>query len=702
MKGNGITLNLIAAAGFLGALMTPSPGLAESADPVLEEVVVTASKRAESLQDISFAITALDLDGMERQQFADLKDISFSVPNLIVYNNQTTVNSAAPFIRGIGQDDSTPVQEQGVAIYMDDVYMARSQGALLDLIDFERVEVLRGPQGTLYGRNSSGGAIRFITRKPPLEDNLFVGKVVYGDLDRLDLGISAGMPLVEGVSGIKFDGLHRKRDGHMTRRSDGADVNRIDRQAGRLALRYAPDEAWQVDLVVDATRDRSGMQAPAPIGPSLSGDLAGGYAPLFGDVYTTDADVADQNRFNGWGASATLRWAKDFGEWKSVTAYREFDNLFWSDLGGRTGNLDLFRDMTHRQITQELQFVSPALGRFTYVAGLFFMNEEFDLLDRFLFVHDYTQTTNSFAAYGEATLALAERWSLSLGGRWTKDDKEIDEDGVGLGGTFSVRDLGSDWSDFSPKVALKWQVSDQAMLYLSAQEGYKAGAFQGFPQQLTDLTEEILDPEQVRAYEIGAKTEWAEGRIVANMAYFFSDYDQKQINAFNPATLGFVARSADAEIRGLELEVAAQVADGLRIFGLLGTLNAKITNADPSDPLVPPKGTRLPFVPEVHIKAGLNWERELAGGGQLFLDANIAWKDKTYFAIFNEPFAVQPAHELIDGRVGYRTADSRIEVALGARNVTDEAWAYTAAVIDGGTLWMADPRTWSVSFRYGL
>ena len=701
MKGNRITLHLAAAAGLLGAWWAPS-ALAQTDGRILEEVVVTASKRAESLQDVSFAVSALDQDGIESAQFADLKDISFSVPNLIVYNNQTTVNSSAPFIRGIGQDDSTPVQEQGVAIYMDDIYMARSQGALLDLIDFERVEVLRGPQGTLYGRNSSGGAIRFITRKPPLEENLFVGKVVYGDLDRLNVGISAGMPLVEGTSGIKFDGLYRKRDGHMTRRSDGADVNRIDRQAGRLALRYAPDEDWLVDLAIDATRDRSGMQAPTPIGPSPSGSLAGGYAPLFGDIYTTDADVADQNRFNGWGASATIRWGKEFGEWKSVTAYREFDNTFWSDLGGRTGNLDLFRDMTHRQITQELQFVSPELGRFTYVAGLFFMNEEFDLLDRFLFVHDYTQTTNSFAAYGEATVSLAERWSLSLGARWTKDDKEIDEDGLGLGGAFSVQGLDSDWSDFSPKVALEWQVSDRAMMYLSAQEGYKAGAFQGFPQQLTDLTEEILDPEQVRAYEIGAKTEWAEGRIVANMAYFFSDYDQKQLNAFNPGTLGFVARSVDAEIRGLELEVAAQVADGLRIFGLLGTLNAKITNSDSSDPLVPPKGTRLPFVPEVHLKAGLNWERQLASGGRLFLDANIAWKDKTYFAIFNEPFAAQPAHELIDARVGYRTADDRIEIALGGRNLTDQAWAYTAAVIDGGVLWMADPRTWSVSFRYGI
>ena len=701
MKGNRIALNLAAAAGLLGALQAPLAA-AQADGPILEEVVVTASKRAESVQDISFAVSALDQDSIERQQFADLKDISFSVPNLIVFNNQTTVNSVAPYIRGIGQDDSTPVQEQGVAIYVDDVYMARSQGALLDLLDFERVEVLRGPQGTLYGRNSSGGAVRFITRKPPLEENLLVGKVIYGDLNRLDIGLSAGAPLAAGKAGIKFDGIHRKRDGHMTRRSDGADVNRIDRQAGRLALRLAPDEAWMLDLAVDATRDRSGMQAPAPIGPAPGGKLAGGYAPLFGSVYVTDADAEDRNEFDGWGASATIRWRRESGELKSVTAYREFDNSFGSDLGGRTGNLDLFREMQHRQVTQEIQYVSPELGRFSYVAGLFFMSEEFDLLDLFLFSHDYTQTTKSYAAYGEATVSLSERWSLSLGGRWTKDDKKIDEDGVGLGGAFSVRGLGRDWTDFSPKAALKFQVSDQAMMYVSAQEGYKAGAFQGFPQRLTDLTEEILAPELVRAYEIGAKTEWAEGRVMANAAYFFSDYDQKQINAFNPATLGFVARSLDAEIRGLELEIAAQVAEGLRIFGLLGTLNAKVTNSDLSDPLVPPKGTRLPFVPEVHIKAGLNWERQLAGGGRLFLDASIAWKDKSYFAIFNEPFAAQPAHELIDARAGYRTADDRIEIAVGGRNLTDQAWAYTAAVIDGGTLWMSDPRTWSASFRFSL
>jgi len=675
---------------------------AESSDleERIDEVVVTATKRAESIQEIPISVTALDMETIENQQFSDLKDMSFSVPNLIVFNNQSTVNSAAPYIRGIGQDDSTPVQEQGVAIYMDDVYMARSQGALLDLLDFERIEVLRGPQGTLYGRNSSGGAIRFISRKPPLNDEMLIGQLTVGSFERTDVGASFGTSLVPDKLGIKIDAISRDRDGYMTRLSDGEDVNRIDRQAARIALRYAPDDAWLADFVVDATRDRSGMQAPVPIGPAPDGSLPGGFTPLTGDIYTTDADVPDLNEFDGYGAAATIQWTGGIGEFKSVTAYREFDNEFWSDLGGRTGNLDLYRNMSQRQFTQELQYVSPSDGSFNYVAGLFFMDEEFDVLDLFLFSHDYTQSTQSVAAYGEATFDFSDRLSATVGARWTRDEKEIDEDAVGIGGAFSVRGLEKSWTDFSPKVAVDYRITDTALIYVSAQEGYKAGAFQGFPQQLTDLTEETLNPEEVRAYEIGAKTEWLEGDLTANFAYFFSDYDQRQINAFNPATLGFVAKSVDAEISGLEVEFRGRISAGLSVYAFLGTLDGEVTGSDPNDPLVPPEGTRLPFVPEVNVKAGLDWERMLAGGASIFVNANVAWKDKTYFAIFNEPQAVQPSHELVDARIGYRTADQRFEVALGGKNLTDEEWAYTAAVVDGGTLWMAEPRTWSLTFRY--
>lgn len=666
----------------------------------LEEIVVTARKRNESIQDIPVAVSAVTEAAMERQQFRDLRDMSFSVPNLIAFKNQTTANSSAPFIRGVGQDDSTPVAEQGVATYVDDVYMARSQGALVDLIDFERVEVLRGPQGTLYGRNSSGGALKFVTRKPSLTETRFVGDVTVGTFDRLDLRAAYSAPLIEDKVGVKIEAVARDRDGYMTRVDNGDEVNRIDRQAARLSLRYAIADNLMLDVALDGARDRSGIQTPSAIQPAANGALPGGYEFLYGDPYRTGADVRDKNVFNGWGASNILAWQTGLGEFKSVSAYRRFDNEFYSDLGGRPANLDLYRVLDHRQFTQEFQLASSGDGAFDYAIGLFYLEEKFHNVDVFLFLADYVQSTKSYALYGEGTYQIFDRTRITFGGRYTQDKKTIDGDYIGIGGTFSVSDLKADFNNFSPKIGIDYRLNDRALIYATATEGYKAGGFQGFPQNLTDITQEIVRPENVRAYEIGAKTEWLDGRVVLNGAAFFSDYTDRQLNSFNPATLGFVARSVDAEIKGIELELTAALTADLTLSGFVSTLDGKVTKADATDPLVPPVGKKLPFVPDVSGKIGLDWNIPVASGAEWFIGTNVAYKGKIYFATFNEPFAVQKAHELVDARFGYRTADEKLEISLGGRNLTDKEWADTGAVIDGGVLWMAEPRTWSVTFRY--
>ncbi len=681
--------------------MHAAPTLAQEASAGLEEVTVTARKRSESLQEVPIAITAVSEEDYRRQQFSDLKDMAYSIPNFNVYNNQTTTNSSAPYIRGLGQDDSTPVQEQGVATYVDDVYMARSQGALVDLLDFERIEVLRGPQGTLYGRNSSGGAIRFITRKPDLDESRFIADATFGSFNRTDFRASFSTPIVEGKTAVKLDLVSRDRDGYITRLSDGRDVQRIDRQAARVALRHAFSDAVTLDVTLDAARDRSGMQSPTPIGPAPGGSLPGGYAPLTGDIYTTAGDAPDVNTFDGWGGSSTLTWETGLGQFKAVTAYRRFDNEFGSDLGGRTGNLDLYRFLDQRQFTQELQLASGGDGRLDWVVGFFYLDESFNNEDAFLFFHDYTQESKSVAAYGEATFAVSDAVNVTVGGRYTRDKKTIDMDFVGLGGAFSVNGLSKSFSEFSPKLGLDWKISDDVLLYASVSEGYKAGAFQGFPQNLTDLTVEILKPENVLAYEVGAKTEWSDGRVILNGALFFSDYSDKQLNAFNPGTLGFVARSVDSEIQGAELELTARPNESLAIFASAGFIDAKITkSAFPTDPLVPPRGRKLNFVPEFSGKVGFSYDVGLANGGSVILGANVAYQSKVFFAVTNEPFASQKAHELVDAQIGYRTPDENWQITLGVRNATDVEWAFTGALIDGGTLWMAEPRTWSINFRF--
>lgn len=679
------------------AIMSGAAGAAD-----LDEVVVTARKRAESIQDVPVAVTAMSAESMRRQQFQSLKDANFSVPNLSAFNNQTTVVSAATFIRGVGQDDSTPVQEQGVATYIDDVYMPRAQGGLLDLLDFERIEVLRGPQGTLYGRNSSGGAVKYVTRKPSLTDTAVIAQATVGSFERRDLAASFSAPLVDGKLAAKVDVVSRDRDGYIAQRSTGKDLSRIDRDTARLALRWQASDTVLVDVAVDGTRDRSGLQGGTPIEPKPGGKLPGGYAPIYGDLYTSGADVEDLNEFDGWGASATVTWDNAVGQFKSVSSYRTWDTVFWSDLGGRPANLDLFSDMDGKTFTQEFQLASSGDGKLKWVVGAFLMQEKLDILNRFLFLHDYVQDTDSMAVYGELTYPFTDRLRLTVGGRLTEDKKEISMFGVGLGGTFRKDGLKIDFNDFTPKVALDFSLSDDALIYASAQDGYKAGAFQGFPQQLTDLTVEYLRPESVRAYEVGAKTSWLDGDLTLNGALFLSEYDRKQLNIFNPATLGFVSRTTNAEMSGVEIELAWRPSENLTINGFLATFDGEITKSNAADPLLPKKGTKIAFMPDISAKLGFDYSVPRAGGGEFFVGGSVQHVGKIYFAVYNDPQVVQKPYELVDARIGYRAADDRLEIALGGRNLTDEEYAYTASAVDGGTLWMAEPRTWSLSFRYQL
>lgn len=696
LRGESKNIGLL----LIVALPMALPELAYGSE--LDEIVVTARKRTESLQDVPVAVTALGEEAFRRQQLNSLKDANFSVPNLSAFNNQTTVVSAATFIRGVGQDDSTPVQEQGVATYIDDVYLPRAQGGLLDLLDFERIEVLRGPQGTLYGRNSSGGAIKYVTKKASLTETSVITQATIGSFERRDLAASFSSPLVEGRLAAKVDVASRNRDGYITQVSTGNDLSRVDRDTARIALHWQASDDVTVDLTVDGTRDRSGLQGGTPIAPTPGGKLAAGYGPIYGSLYVSGADVPDFNEFDGWGSSATISWDNSLGQFKSVSSYRAWDTQFWSDLGGRPANLDLYSDMDGQTFTQEFQLASSGDGPLSWVVGAFLMQEKLDIVNQFLFLHDYVQDTESLAVYGELTYSLTDRLRITVGGRLTEDEKEISMFGIGLGGTFSADNLKIDFSDFTPKLALDYSISDDALVYFSIQDGFKAGGFQGFPQQLTDLTVEFLRPENVRAYELGAKTTWLDGRLTLNGAAFFSDYESKQLNIFNPATLGFVSRTTNAEMSGLEIELTWRPSEQLTINGFIATFDGEITKSNESDPLLPVKGTKIAFMPDVSAKIGFDYSIPRAGGGEFFIGGNLQHVGEINFAVYNDPQVAQKPYELADARIGFRTADNRLEVALGGRNLTDEEYAYTAAAVDGGTLWMAEPRTWSVNFRYQL
>lgn len=671
-----------------------------------DTIIVTARKREESLQDVPMAISAFDNEALERQQAMTLDDLAFAAPNVAITKNQTTSNSAQIYIRGIGQDDSTPTNEPGVAVYVDDVFLARSQGSLLDLIDVQRIEVLRGPQGTLYGRNSTGGAIKLVTRRPDLDSPTFLGDVTTGRFNRLDVRASVSAPVAPGRLAVKLDGMTFNRDGYVRRLRDGADINRIERQGLRGALLWRLSDTAELYITADYSRDRSGQTAPAPLTTPTAGTAAtlpGNRTPLFG-FFVSDPNANDIYEFDGGGVSATLTIDTAMGQFKSVTAYRTFDNFFESDLRGRSatsgGGTDLIRDLSQNQFTQELQLASSGSGRFNYVLGAFYLRENIDNLDVFLRRHEYTQQTDSIAGYADISFDISDSLSLTAGGRYTHDRKRIDQDATTLVGTFSIRDFEVKFGQFTPKLGLSFRPNPDVLLYASWQRGFKAGAFQGFPQRITDITAQTLAPEKVDSYEGGFKTSLFDGAVRLNGTIFYLDYKDIQL-ALLDAGLNFVARTAGARAWGTEFEATVKPVRGLSIALALGTFDSRINRVNTADPLTAGLlNTRIKHVPEFNAQFAPHYETSLGGGKAFFVGGTLTYKSSIFFDAANTPFNFQEAHEIVDAYAGVKLAEDRVRITIGVQNATDRRYALTGTAAGLGSLFPAPPRTWSTTARF--
>jgi iron complex outermembrane receptor protein len=690
---------LAAAAAAMPAHAADTARPAAPAAGGLDEVVVTARKREETLQEVPIAVSALGAEALERLQVANLRDISSRVPNLGVTANQTTPSSAQVYLRGIGQDDSTPTFEPGVGIYVDGVYLARLQGSLLDLGEFERIEVLRGPQGTLYGRNSSGGAISFVSKKPSLTEATYAADLTIGKFNRRDLKGSVGVPVVEGVLGARLEFLSRDMDGYVTRRSDGAELNRIDRQGARLVARWALSDAATLDFQGDVTRDRSGIQVPVPLAAGCC--LAGARAPQFG-YYTSDSDVPDVNRFDGGGASATLTWDLGAVELKSISAWRRLGNAFWGDLRGRSaalgGRVALFRDLNQHQWSQEIQLTSLGKSRVQWVAGLFYLDESIrnrDTLSRF---HAYQQDATSAAVFGELTFDVTDALSVTAGGRYSRDEKKYSVQAISAGGTPFSGATNPDFTEFTPKLGVAYKFRDGPLVYASWQQGFKAGAIPGFPQNPRDVTDAFLPPEKVETFEVGLKADWFDGRLRTNLAYFDSKYTDLQLTLRNPTTNILEARSADADISGFELELQARPFDALTFYGTVGTTDGEYTRSTAAPGALRVGAGHVKFAPELQWTVGADW-RMAVSGGALRLAANYVWTDQVYFSAAITEIASQKSVGLIDASLRFES-DRNWYVGVGVQNAGNEQWASTGTDGGGGSIFVQMPKTWSLSFGF--
>lgn len=679
---------------------------------VVEEVIVTARRREESLQSVPVAVTALDSANLERQQVFDLADLDLAVPNLTVIPTITATAGAQVYIRGIGQDEAGWTGESGVGVYLDGVALSRPLGAMFDVLEFERIEVLRGPQGTLYGRNTTSGAIKYVSKRPSFDGFSGKGEITIGSFHRADIKGSVNSEIEDDVLAVRIDASHRSDDGYVdnilvnNQINFTEDTNKTNRQFGKISTLWRASDNAEVLLIVDGSRVRDDATTPTPIRPNGRG----GFENFFVSNFLVKEGLPNINKFDSYGINLQPTWQIGDHTLQSITAYRNWEHTVSNDADGDTRVfVDLARFYDDKTVSQEFQLGGPLFDKATYVAGLYyFHNDIFTDASNFFLGAAFggnlrninQQDTENYAAYFDVTYALSERFNASAGGRYTKDKKDGKHKAFNAAGglLYDVTSAAS-WGDFTPRFGLDFQATDDVMIYASWGKGFKGGANANFgaPNALRATT--YVAPEEAETWEGGFKSDLFDQRVRLNFAAFHTNYTNLQSSIFNQATGLSTIVVADTRIWGTEAELTVRPTQDLTFYGTFGQLDTKYTDVQPGHPAFAFRDTAaLKHSPELHFKIGGEWGRDLANAGRVSISSFVTWTDEIFHNVANTAAIKTEEYAKWDVQVAYEAADGRWRVGLAGNNLTDEEYILTGV----GSLarFYAPGRTWSMTAQY--
>lgn len=695
---------------------------AASSDDAGNAIVVTARRREERLLDVPGSVSSLSAERLETLDTAEIGDVQSAVPNLVLHEGDA--QNTVAYIRGVGQVDSLAFADPGVGIYLDDVYLGRAQGSFLDVFDVERIEVLRGPQGTLYGRNTIGGAIKFVSRQPSDYAEAYAS-VTLGNYDRLDVKAGVSGPIAGDTLLGKASVAYLKRDGYATNAATGGDDGDKDTIAWRASLLARPSDDFTFELSTDGSHDTPDTSRTPARETSVFGLF-----PANDDPFVIDADFNDLNRLKVWGVSGRATWdVSDTATLTSISAYRELSYDTHLDLDATASPLfGVFVFEDQNQFSQELQ-LSLDIGTVTMVSGLYYYREH-DVTESGIFgpaiafisnsLND--QVTRSFAAFSDASIELSDRLSLSAGLRYTHEKKRFSRiqeffDGATplvpqLGTGFRVTDVDTSatFSDVSPRVTLSYDLAQDATFYASVSRGFKSGGFDG--RSSSDLQAVPFDAETLWSYEAGIKASTADGSLFGGIAVFYNDYNDLQVSSFtadpdNPGNFAAIfTNAAAARSIGVELEATAKPAAGLRFDMALGYLDAEyqdfvgVNGQDVSDQLTPANS------PKWTVTFAGEWRQPISDAAELVLAGSLAHRSATFPTVSSSTILRENGYTLVDASAGVEFADGKYAIRVVGKNLTDTRYRQQGFDLSDSLGYQLGyygaPRTWSVtlSARY--
>ncbi|HEY5609925.1 MAG TPA: TonB-dependent receptor [Thermoanaerobaculia bacterium] len=677
-----------------------------------EEIVVTARKREENVQEVPVAVTVVTSDKLEEAATADISELQGQVPNLAVYQGRNQSTTLTAFLRGIGQADPLWGVDPGVGLYIDDVYVARPQGALLDVYDVARIEILRGPQGTLYGKNTIGGAIKYVSRS--LTDD-FSGTVSgsSGSYATQDFRASVSGALVPGKLRGKLALASLQHEGYGTNLFTGRDVSDRNTFALRGALDWILSENVKVQFSGDMTRDDAepkGYQrlAANPLCPAFLGATC----PPIDDRWDTQSGLAPLNGTDSEGFSAVIS-STIGGNWdfKSISAYRQSDSENNIDFDTTPARItDVIATYYDEQFSQEFQFVYDAGGKVSGVLGAYYFDGEAGGLVKNIFLNrifgttDGKTLTDSIALFGDGSWSVSDRLRVNGGLRATRETKNGIAFNAGYANdTFTTvtavtanYDKEKTFDSIAPKFGVDYKFNDSVLGYVSVSRGFKSGGFNVraqstvFPQSAEPFDDEVLT-----VGEVGIKSVLADGRVVLNSAVFHGKYDDIQVSTFTAydsngdgvedAFFGNFLNAGSATMNGVEVEFDASspAVEWLAINGFLSFLDVEpddVLDAN-GDGFVDTQV--ITNAPEWTGGLRLNFDFPLVGG-LLTASAGAAYRDDATLTNEGGPYPGRPgqpllpisqeAYTLIDAWVSWLSPAATWRLGLNGKNLSDEGY----------------------------
>ena len=684
----------------------------------LEEVTVTAQKRTENIQDVPVSVSTISATQLQKANIVDVRDLSVAIPTVTLTDTNGYLTAS---IRGVGGDAVGPGVENQVSLYIDDVYYGSPAGSLLSLNNIRQVDVLKGPQGTLFGRNATGGVVQITTRDPTDQPSGEVN-LTYANFNNFYGTAYAGGALTDTLKAdIALQGRHQG-DGWGDNIFDGRSTYDVDYQfAARSKILFNPLEGTRLTLIADYSGTKNTLESAAPTPGLINGNLGAASGPRPDLGYNANFNGPDLHE--GYGTGVSLKWDQDAGPLRlvNIMAYRKDRYDFDFDYDYSPVNINnIYAKQRDRQFSEEFQIQGPSNDRLKWVIGAYYFNARAGW-DNFLLqavragsditVHNF-QTTRSEAGFGQLTYEVLSQTNLTAGARYTNEDKGAVDGSTTIGvlgggptlATIPAADAELHAAKATYRASIDHRFNDELLAYVSYNTGFKSGGFStGSPGSAPYL------PEKLEAYEVGIKTDLLDRRLRINAASFYYDYTNIQVQQLRSGAIATI-NGAGAKLYGVDADISAAVTSDLRVTAGMGWTHPNFTSF-PNCPVVPASGG-LPFAPGSCAGHQIPIASDFVGNfaadylitlpaGSLDLNANVYYNSGFFFTADNN--FRQGAYALTGASATWTAPGDRFTLSAWGKNLGDKRVTTYLSVNSGnGTAdsYYFAPRTYGVTLGY--